>query len=110
MDLEAISQKMPQERSIIRLDIEENSELTVYLDWESSLQHIQKVLDIYVKNYFSPVKSVYIILNPIKCTYSSDYFKNGDELYFILGTFRIKAVLHEFLHHVVYHIVQIQTH
>jgi hypothetical protein len=27
-----------------------------------------------------------------------------------LGTFRIKAVLHEFLHHVVYHIVQIQTH
>lgn len=95
----------------------ESSEFIAYLDWESSwisqqnnlwessLQHIQKVLDICVKNCFSPVQSVSIILNPIKCTYSSDYFKNGDELYFILGAFRIESVLHEFLHHVVHHFI-----
>ncbi len=73
--------------------------------WESNLQNIQKVLDICLQHYYSPVKNLIIILNPIKCTYSSDYFRNGNDLYFILGSFRIESIIHEYLHQVVHHFI-----
>ena len=92
----------------------ESSDFISYLDWEnawvsqqnhlwkSDLQHIQRVLNTCMKNYSSPIQTVSIVLNPIKCTYSSDHFINNDELNFTSGVFRMESVLHEFLHHVVH--------
>lgn len=73
--------------------------------WESGLQSVQKILDICKQRYNSPVTKIYIILTPIKCSYSSDYIKKGNELYFILGSFRIESIVHEYLHHVIHNFI-----
>lgn len=94
-----------------------SNDFKIYLQWEESwisqqnkllkhnLQIVQKILDICKQRYNSAVNKISIILNPIKCTYSSDYIKMGDELYFILGSFRIESIIHEYLHHVVHHFI-----
>lgn len=90
------------------------NEFQAYLDWEnewieqqnrileSDLQHIHKILKICVKSYPSPVQSISIALNPIKCAYSADYHMAGNELVFCSGAFKLESVIHEFLHHVVH--------
>jgi len=85
-----------------------------YLDWENKwiehqnltfeneLENIQRILDICVRNYDSPVQKVSVILNPIKCVYSADYHMNGNQFFFCSGAFRMESVIHEFLHHVIH--------
>lgn len=94
-----------------------SNDFKIYLKWEElwinqqnnlledNLQYVQKILDICKQSYNSPVNKISIILNPIKCAYSSDYIKIGNELYFILGSFRIESIIHEYLHHVVHHFI-----
>ena len=91
-----------------------NNDFKKYLKWEEfwinqqnsllkdELQYVQKILDVCKRRYHSPVSKISIILNPIKCAYSSDYIMEGNELYFILGSFRIESIIHEYLHHVVH--------
>ncbi len=55
---------------------------------EDDLKYVQNILDICKQRYNSAVNKISIILNPIKCTYSSDYIKIGNKLYFILGFFQ----------------------
>ncbi|NLY85570.1 MAG: hypothetical protein GX077_04360 [Tissierellia bacterium] len=77
--------------------------------WETELQSVQKTLDICKQSYGSQVTKIHIILTPIKCTYSPDYFKKENDLFFILGTFRIDSIIHECLHHDVHPIISKYT-
>ncbi|MBS5844032.1 MAG: hypothetical protein KIC77_11235 [Clostridiales bacterium] len=88
-----------------------------YLEWESKwvteqnskyekeLCLIQSCLDVCVNKYGSPVRNIQIVINPIKCVYSADYYLNGDSFLFSSGAFRANSVIHEFLHHVVHPVV-----
>lgn len=88
-----------------------------YLKWEqkwiatqnsnhgTELWLIKKCLDVCVSRYGSPVRDVQIIVNPIKCVYSSDYHLDGNRFIFSSGAFRADSVIHEFLHHVVHPVV-----
>lgn len=85
-----------------------------YLKWENSwiaqqnkqyrseLQAINSCLNMCVSQYNSPVHSIQIVVNPIKCVYSSDYHLNENRFVFCSGAFRVDSVIHEFLHHVIH--------
>ena len=85
-----------------------------YMKWENQwikqqnilhknqLEFLKSCMDFCVKNYYSPVKSVQLVLSPIKCVYSSDYHIVDDRFIFCSGAFKIDSVIHEFLHHVVH--------
>ena len=64
----------------------------------SALKRLGDVLTLCGERFGTPLKSVSIVLSPIKCVYSSDYhIKNGDFI-FSSGAFREESVVHEFLH------------
>lgn len=85
-----------------------------YLEWENKwvaeqsaqhnaeLQLIRSCLDVCVSKYGSPVQDIQIVINPIKCVYSADYYLVGDRFIFSSGAFRAESVIHEFLHHVIH--------
>ena len=85
-----------------------------YMKWENQwiqqqnilhknqLEFLKSCMDFCVKYYYSPIKSVQLVLSPIKCVYSSDYHIIGDCFLFSSGAFKIDSVIHEFLHHVVH--------
>ena len=85
-----------------------------YMKWENQwiqqqnilhknqLEFLKSCIDFCVKYYYSPIKSVHLVLSPIKCVYSSDYHIIGDCFLFSSGAFKIDSVIHEFLHHVVH--------
>ncbi len=89
-----------------------------YMKWENqwiaeqnrihnnALQHILTCLDVCVTQYQSPVQSIQIVINPIKCVYSSDYHMNGNCFVFSSGEFRSESIIHEFLHHVIHPLIQ----
>lgn len=66
--------------------------------WKSDLNQIQQILDFCVTHYASPIQSVSIVLNPIKCAYSADYHIYGNQFFFCSGSFKPESVIHEFLH------------
>lgn len=88
-----------------------------YLEWEQEwiskqnelyaheLHKIQSCLEMCVTRYKSPVQEMQIVINPIKCVYSSDYHLIGNRFVFCSGSFRVDSVIHEFLHHVVHPVV-----
>ena len=88
-----------------------------YLEWEKKwlreqnirygddLRLIKKHLDLCVAKYCSPVQDIRIVINPIKCVYSSDYHFVGNCLIVSSGVFKVDSVIHEFFHHVVHLIV-----
>ena len=83
-----------------------------YLEWEEkwlaerNIQHeadlrlIKSCLDVCVSKYGSPVQDIQIVVNPVKCVYSSDYHLVGNRFIFCSGAFRVDSAIHEFLHHV----------
>lgn len=85
-----------------------------YMKWENQwikqqnilhknqLEVLKSCMDFCEKYYYSPVKSVQLVLSPIKCVYSSDYHIVDDRFIFCSGAFKIDSVIHEFLHHVVH--------
>jgi len=85
-----------------------------YLEWENKwvaeqsaqhnaeLQLICSCLDVCVSKYGSPVQDIQIIINPIKCVYSADYYLDGNCFIFSSGVFCAESVIHEFLHHVIH--------
>ena len=94
------------------------SDFKVYLEWESKwiqkqniiwkndLEHIQCILDNCLRYYNSPIQSMSIVLNPIKCAYSADYHINKNQLFFCSGDFNVESVVHEFLHHVIHPFIE----
>jgi len=85
-----------------------------YLEWENEwvaeqsaehnaeLQLIRSCLDVCVSKYGSPVQDIQIVMNPIKCVYSADYYLDGNRFLFSSGRFCAESVIHEFLHHVIH--------
>lgn len=88
-----------------------------YFQWEGSwieeqnriyseeLRALQKRLQTCSQRYGSPIADVQILLNPIKCVYSSDYHILGSRLVFSSGAFSSKSVIHEFVHHIAHGIL-----
>ena len=70
--------------------------------YRSELENLQRILQKCDTQYCSPVQEIHILLNPIKCAYSSDYYMYNGNLHFSLGWFRIESILHEFLHPVIH--------
>jgi len=68
----------------------------------SEIENLQRILQKCDTQYCSPVQKVHILLNPIKCAYSSDYYMYNGNLYFSSGWFRMESILHEFLHPVIH--------
>lgn len=52
------------------------------------------------------IKKLSVIICPIKCCYSADYFTSGSEMFVILGDYLPHSVVHEYLHLVVYPLIQ----
>lgn len=70
--------------------------------YQEEFRLLQECTDICISRYGSPVKDLRIVINPIKCVYSSDYHLSGNCFVFSSGAFRVESVIHEFLHHVVH--------
>ena len=69
---------------------------------KQELELIERCLDCCVNQWQSPVQSIQICINPIKCVYSSDYHLVDTSFIFSSGAFRTESIIHEFLHHVVH--------
>lgn len=101
-------------------DILSNEAFSKYLEWEkkwiaeqnnaykSELALIERCLEYCVNQWHSPVQSIQICINPIKCAYSSDYHLVDTSFIFSAGVFRTDSIVHEFLHHVVHPVVEQQ--
>lgn len=85
-----------------------------YLEWENrwiaaqnqiyknELRRISNLLDICKEKFESPFESIQIVINPIKCVYSSDYHNIDGSLTICLGELREDSIIHEFTHHIVH--------
>ena len=85
-----------------------------YLEWENrwikaqnqiyknELRRISNLLDICKERFGSPFQRIQIVINPIKCVYSSDYHNIGGDLTICLGELREDSIMHEFAHHIVH--------
>lgn len=69
---------------------------------KTELQLIRSIVDACISKYNSPIREVQIVINPIKCVYSSDYHLDKERFVFCSGAFRADSVVHEFLHHVIH--------
>lgn len=89
-----------------------------YINWEESwlkqqakphkqkLQKYDDVISYFSKKCNPTVSNAFIVYCPLKCTFVSDYFAEGDTLYFISGMLRLEAALKEFLHLMLHPLVQ----
>ena len=74
----------------------------------SELTNLLTILQKCSELYEFPMEDTHILLNPIKCAYSSDYYRYKGKLYFSLGLFRPESVIHEFMHSII-HLYVIQN-
>ena len=102
----------------LRTVIESNG-FKAYLDWEtvwtasyiesqsSELARIRECLDNCISRYKSPVTTIQLLINPIKCVYSADYHLLQSEFIYSSGALNASSVIHEFLHQILHpYIVQ----
>ena len=85
-----------------------------YLEWENrwieaqnqacknELRRISNLLNVCMEKFGSPFESIKIVINPIKCVYSSDYHNIDGDLTICLGELREDSIIHEFAHHIVH--------
>lgn len=69
---------------------------------QQALAQVERVLAACAARYHSPVRTLSIVVNPIKCAWSADYFRQGERFVYLSGAFQLSAVIHEFLHPVVH--------
>lgn len=93
--------------------VTESDRFGIYLEWEreetagymsgrqAELSKLERCVERCAEKYSSPVKTLSIVLSPIKCAYSADFHLFGDSFVFSSGSFCAESVLHEFLHHAV---------
>ena len=78
--------------------------------YSGELHKLDDVLRNCCEKYRPTCRNVRIVLNPIKCVFSSDYHFWGDSFIFISGDLKIPSVVHEYLHTVVHPLlVQMKT-
>lgn len=85
-----------------------------YIEWENKwiaaqnlsckhkLKRISNILDICAEKFGSPFQRVEIVINPVKCVYSSDYHYINGDLTICLGQLREDSIIHEFTHHIIH--------
>jgi len=95
-------------------DVLVSSPFLSYLSWERSwiaeqseifreeLKNLQTILQQCNALYGSQLDGIHVLMNPIKCAYSSDHYEYGGHFYFSLGWFRKESILHELLHPVIH--------
>ena len=52
-----------------------------------------------------PINKLSVLICPIKCCYSADYFAGCDEMFVMLGDFLAHSIVHEYMHLLVHPIV-----
>ena len=89
-----------------------------YLEWEKEwiaeqnmthcgeLDLLEETLQICRERYRAPFRDLRIVLNPIKCVYSSDHYALDDAFIFTSGAMRIDSAVHEYLHTVVHPVLE----
>jgi len=92
-----------------------------YLQWENEwlkeynirhradLRMVEECLKVCVEKYNSPIQDIQIVINPIKCVYSADYYVKENTFIFCSGIFKVSSIIHEFLHHVIHPVVVEQS-
>lgn len=92
-----------------------------YLEWENEwiaeqskthcgeLDLLEETLQICRERYRAPFQDLRVVLNPIKCVYSSDHYVCGDAFIFTSGAMRTESVIHEYLHTVVHPVLERET-
>lgn len=95
-----------------------SSSFSRYLEWEDDwiaqqnikyqkeLKRIGDILELCKDRFMTPIQNIRIVLNPIKCVYSADYHLKDNNFIFCSGSLSEKAVIHEFIHHIVHPIVE----
>lgn len=89
-----------------------------YMKWESEwisdqnringneLDLLDGILSECRRKYHPSCQNIQIVLNPIKCIYSSDFHIDGSSFIFTSGGMRIDSVVHEYLHTVVHPVIK----
>lgn len=84
-----------------------------YMDWENNwiaAQNSKCAEDLHsledMLRYCPQAGNAKIILSPIKCVYSSDYYADKSGVVFILGALRKESIVHECLHPVVHALLE----
>lgn len=89
-----------------------------YLRWETDwiieqnqkykkeLKNIENILAHCEDKFHVPVLNIQIVLNPIKCAYSTDYHLKENHFIVCSGSLRKESVIHEFVHQIVHPIVE----
>lgn len=89
-----------------------------YLTWEKQwierqnsihqedLSLLDKALRICAERYQAPHPRVIIVLNPVKCVYSSDHYLLNDAFIFTSGAMRPESILHEYFHPIVHSLLE----
>lgn len=91
-----------------------SAEFNSYFHWEcdwvkhqNNLRHaelgrLSDIIEFCASKYGTAIDTVLLLLNPIKCVYSADYYLFDGTFVFSSGKFSVESVVHEYLHHVVH--------
>lgn len=74
--------------------------------YKKELRKIEDIIALCKKKMNSPIQDIQIVLNPIKCAYSADYYLIDHRFIFCSGRLSEASVIHEFLHHIVHPMVE----
>lgn len=74
--------------------------------YKKKLEKIEDVIALCKEKMNSPIQDIQIVLNPIKCAYSADYYLIDHHFIFCSGRLSEASVIHEFLHHIVHPMVE----
>lgn len=89
-----------------------------YLEWETAwieeqndkykkeLENIWNILVLCMERFKSPIQTIQVVINPIKCVYSADHHLKDNHFIFCSGCLSEESVIHEFIHHIVHPIVE----
>lgn len=84
-----------------------------YLKWENEwiteqstknlteLRQLEYILKVCASKYNVPIQNIQLVINPIKCVYSSDYHFENNNFIYSSGAFKIESIVHEFLHPII---------
>lgn len=72
----------------------------------SELTQLERLIAVCREQYHSPMTQVQLLIDPIKCVYSADYYTEGEIFVFSSGRFLCESVIHEFLHHAVHPVLE----
>lgn len=73
---------------------------------EQALSLLKDFVQVCLDRYGARLPRITVALDPIKCVYSSDHYRQGDKLLFTSGALRPDSIVHECLHPIVHPLVE----